>query len=63
MAATLPVSTSQRVYGSDHATPSVAEGRRLNWLGILLFGVLMAYPFVVQYLPLGVRQYLSATLR
>jgi hypothetical protein len=32
-------------------------------LGVILFCVLMAYPFFVQYLPLGIRQYLSVTLR
>jgi hypothetical protein len=35
----------------------------LNWLGIMLLALLLGFPLVVQNLPLGVRQYLSATVR
>ena len=43
--------------------PVVARRRSLNWLGFAMFVILMAYPFFAQYLPTGIRQYLSATLR
>jgi hypothetical protein len=39
------------------------SGRSLNWLGLALFALLMIFPLVVQCLPLGVRQYLAATVR
>ena len=35
----------------------------LNWLAATLLILLLVFPFVVQYLPQGVRQYLSATVR
>jgi len=36
------------------------RNRSLSWLGVAL---LLVFPLVVQYLPLGVRQYLAATVR
>jgi hypothetical protein len=41
----------------------IVRRRSLNWLGFTMFVILMAYPFFAQYLPTGIRQYLSATLR
>jgi hypothetical protein len=39
------------------------RNRSLSWLGVALFALLLVFPLVVQYLPLGVRQYLAATVR
>jgi hypothetical protein len=44
-------------------TVPVTARKSLNWLGITFFILLMAYPVFVQYVPLGIRQYLSATFR
>lgn len=41
----------------------VEKKHGLNWLGFTMFVLLMIYPFIVQYLPLGIRQYLSAPLK
>lgn len=37
--------------------------RSLDWLGVALVSLLLVFPFVVQYLPLGVREYLAVTVR
>jgi hypothetical protein len=42
---------------------STGQKHNLNWLGFALFLALMAYPFVAHYLPLGIREYLSATFK
>lgn len=43
---------------------SLEEHRKsLNWLGIGLFVFLMAYPFIVHYVPSGIREYLAASLK
>ena len=42
---------------------AVAQKRSLTWLGITMFGLLMLYPFVAQYVPSGIREFLSASLR
>lgn len=46
-----------------HTYYRVKPQRSLAWLGITMVGLLMLYPFVAQYLPLGIRAYLSASLR
>jgi hypothetical protein len=35
----------------------------LNRIGLAIFAILMIYPFVAQYLPVSVRQYLSAPFK
>jgi hypothetical protein len=42
---------------------SVEQDEKRDWLGPLLFGLLMVYPFIAHYLPVGVREYLSLTIK
>lgn len=35
----------------------------MNWFGLTLFALLMIYPFVVNFIPQGIRAYLSTSLR
>jgi hypothetical protein len=35
----------------------------LNWLGLTMFALLMIYPFVVNFIPPGIREYLSTSVR
>jgi hypothetical protein len=56
--------------GHDTKTPIappdgvlVCDDNKRDWLGPLIFGLLMVYPLVAQYIPTGVREYLSITLK
>jgi len=40
-----------------------SQSKLMNWLGTLMFSALMLFPFVARFLPIGIRQYLSASLR
>jgi hypothetical protein len=35
----------------------------LNWLGLAMFALLMIYPFIVNFIPSGIRAYLSTSVR
>lgn len=35
----------------------------LNWLGLTMFALLMIYPFIVNFIPQGIRSYLSTSVR
>jgi hypothetical protein len=43
--------------------PVVKQQHSLNWLAVTMFGLLMIYPFVSQYVPIGIRAYLAASLK
>lgn len=55
------VNSGCAVVSKLHAVSGSAPS--LNWLAAMLLALLLVFPFVVQYLPQGVRQYLSATVR
>jgi hypothetical protein len=46
-------------------TPSKTKEKvtGLHWLGLTMFALLMIYPFVVNFIPSGIRAYLSTSIR
>ena len=57
---TFPV---QYYSGVSQSGSGSLQNKRMKWIGIIMFTVLMIFPFVVQYLPTVIREYLSASLR
>jgi hypothetical protein len=44
-------------------TDTKAKMSGLNWLGLTMFALLMIYPFIVNFIPQGIRAYLSTSVR
>jgi hypothetical protein len=57
----IPVSGGPAVVPSLQAV--ARHDRSLEWLGLAFLALLLIFPLIVQYLPLGVREYLAATVR
>jgi hypothetical protein len=56
----MQVITTNAVQTSTHERARMSG---LNWLGLTMFALLMIYPFIVSFIPQGIRAYLSISVR
>jgi hypothetical protein len=56
----MQVATTDAVRTSTHEH---ARSTGLSWLGLTMFALLMVYPFIVNFIPQGIRAYLSSSVR
>jgi hypothetical protein len=55
------ITTNAMQTSSGSGAKSTVSG--LNWLGLTMFALLMIYPFIVNFIPQGIRTYLSTSVR